>query len=85
MFKLGIVKNSIAFQRKISLHSQTVIDHRLAVIHQLFSSTSVGLSKCPIDKMIASQGYLTVFRVPWLPHVQVENSFTEIFLQMNKF
>ena len=45
---------------KISLHYQTVIDHRLTVFQQLFSWTCVGLSKCPIDKMIGLQGHLTV-------------------------
>ena len=45
---------------KISLHYQTVIDNRLTVIHQLFSLTSVGPSKCLIEKMIDSQDHITV-------------------------
>ena len=70
---------------KVSLHYQTVIDQRLRVIHQPFSWTSVGPSKCPIDKIIASQGYLTVLGVTWLPCVPAENSFTEMLLHMNNF
>ena len=38
--------------RKINLHYETVIDQKLTVVHQFFSWTSIGLSKCPIDKMI---------------------------------
>ena len=49
---------------KINLHYQTVIYHRLTVFRQLFSWTSVGLSKCPINKMIGSQVYLNVWAVP---------------------
>ena len=45
---------------KISLHYETVIYHRLTVFHQLFSQTSVGPSKCPINKMIGSQDHLIV-------------------------
>ena len=59
-------------------------DQRLARFHHLFSWTSVGLSKCPIDKMIASQGHLTVWRAPWVPSVLAKNSITEFFAQMNK-
>ena len=62
---------------KINLHSQTS--------HQLFSWTRVGLSKCPIDKIIGSQGHLTVSRVPWVPSVLAKNSITEVFFQINKF
>ena len=61
----------------INLHSQTS--------HQLFSWTRVGLSKCPIDKIIGSQGHLTVSRVPWVPSVLAKNSITEVFFQINKF
>ena len=70
---------------KISLHYRTVIDQRLTVFHQLFSWTSVGPSKCPIDKMIGSQGHLTIWRVPWVLCVQDKNSITENFFQMNNF
>ena len=47
----------------ISLHYQMVIDQRLTVFQQLFSWTSVGLSKCSIDKMIDSQDRLIVLIV----------------------
>ena len=70
---------------QISLRYQTVIDQRLTVFHQLFSWTSVEPWKCPIDKMIGSQGCLTVSGVPWLPRVKAENSFTETFWHTNKF
>ena len=62
-----------------------MIDQRLTLIHQLLRWTSVGSSKCPIDKIIGSQGYLTAWVVPLLTCVQTENSFTEMLLPMNKF
>ena len=37
-----------------------LLDQRLATIYQLFSWTSVRFSKCPLDKIIVSQGHLTV-------------------------
>ena len=69
---------------KISLRYQTVIDQSLTVFHQLFSWTSVRPSKCLIDEMIGSQGSLAIWGVLWVPCVQAENSFTELFLQMIK-
>ena len=60
IFKLGIQKNFHCPLSKISLHYQTVIDQRLGILHQMFSWTSVGSLKCPIDKTSASQGHLTV-------------------------
>ena len=57
----------------------------LDVFHQLFSWISVGPSKYSIDKMIGSQGHLTVWRVPWIQSVLTKNSITELFLQINKF
>ena len=79
MFKLGIVKKVPCPLSKINLHYQTVIDQRLTVTHQLFIWTSAGPSKCSIYKMCGSQGHLTVWRVPSVPSVLDENSFTEIF------
>ena len=79
MFKLGIVKKVPCPLSKINLHYQTVIDQRLTVIHQLFIWTSAGPSKCSIYKMCGSQGHLTVWRVPSVPSVLDENSFTELF------
>ena len=71
-------KSHCAFST-ISLHYQMVIDQKLTVFHQLFSWTSVGLSKCSIDKMIDSQDHLIVLIVAWLPCALDENSFTETF------
>ena len=51
-FKMRHCKYFQCALSKISLHYQNVIDQRLTVFHQLFSWTSVGPSKCPIDKMI---------------------------------
>ena len=62
-----------------NLHYQAVIDQRLTVFHQLFSWTSVGLSECPIDKVVGSQSYLIDWTIPWVPSVLAENSFTSIF------
>ena len=70
---------------KISLHYQSMIDQRLTLFHQLFSWTSVGPPKFPIDKIVSLQGHLTVWRVLWVPSVLAKNSITELFLQMNKF
>ena len=71
-------------QSKISLHYKIVIKQRLTVFHQLFSWISVGLSKCSIDKMIGSQGHLTVSRVPRVACVPAKDSFTKIFSEINK-
>ena len=69
---------------RISLHYQTVIDQKLTTFHQLFSWTLVGLSKCPIDKIIGSQGHLNVSPFPWVPCVQAKNCMTENVFPMNK-
>ena len=69
---------------KISLHYHTVIDQRLTGFHQLFSWTSAGLSKGPIDKMIGSQGHLTVGAISSAPCVLAKDSISEIFFEMNK-
>ena len=78
-------KNFDCVLSKISLHYQIVIDQRLTVFHQQFSWTSVGPSKCPIDKMIGSQGQWIVWGDPWLHWVQAKNSITENFFQINNF
>ena len=83
-FKMRHCKNFQCALSKISLHYQNVIDQRLTVFHQLFSWTSVGPSKCPIDKMIGSQDHLRVLAIPWMPCVLSENSFTEMFLKVIK-
>ena len=62
-FKIKYCKK---FHCKISLYYQTVTDQRLTAFHQLFTWASAGPSKCPIDKMISLQGYLTIWRVHWL-------------------
>ena len=70
---------------KTRLRYQTVIDHRLTGLHQLFSWASLGHSKCLINKMTGLQGHLTVSGVAGLPCVLAENTFTSIFLLMYKF
>ena len=69
----------------ISLCYETLINRRLRVFQQLFIWTSVRTPKCPINNRIGSHGYLRVLRVLWLPCVTPEYSFTEFFLQINKF
>ena len=64
---------------KIGLHDQTVIYHRLTVFHQLFSWTSVGLSKCPINKMTCSKGHLNVWAVPWVQHDIIQSLLQLLF------
>ena len=67
---------------KISLHYQT--DWSEAVFHQLFSWTSVGPSKCPINKMNGSQNHLRVWEITWMSCLLSENSFTKTFLKVIK-
>ena len=57
---MGIVKKFIFPRVKLACIVKLLIDPRLTVFQQLFSQTSVGSLKCPIDKMIRSQGHLTV-------------------------
>ena len=83
-FELRQWKNANCHLDKISLHYHTVIDHRLTVVHQLFSWTSVGLPKCPINKIIGSQSHLRVWAIPWIPCVLSENSFSKSFLKVIK-
>ena len=56
IFKLGVAKDLIVVLACILL---LLLDQRLAAFHQLFSGTSVGPSKSPIDKIIGLQGHLT--------------------------
>ena len=49
-------KKSLCPLNKISLPYWSMIGQRLTVSHELFSWTSVAYLKCPIDKMIGSQG-----------------------------
>ena len=48
------------FLTKFSVDSQAAIDQRLVVFYQPFDWTSVGHSKGLINKLIDSQGQLTV-------------------------
>ena len=84
-FKIKYCKTFHCPLRKISLHYQTVIDQRLTAFHQLFSWTSVGLSKCLIDKMIGSQGHLNVSEVPVVQHDIIQRLFETNSSQMNQF
>ena len=70
---------------KISLHYETVIYHKLTVFHQLFSWTSVGLSKCPINKMIVWQVHLNVWAVHWVQHGHIQTLLQTNSFQMNQF
>ena len=73
--KIRHCKNFQCLLSKTSLHYQTVIDQRLTVFNQLFSLTSVGPSKCPINKMIGSQGHLRVWAYPRLQHYIIQKFF----------
>ena len=84
-WKLGIVKKFIFFHVSFASVLWLLLDERLPAFHQLFSWTLVGSSKCLINKLTGSQGYLIVWAVLRLRCVLAENSFTESFLQMNKF
>ena len=62
------------------------VDCRLAAFHQLFTQTSVVLSKCPIDEMITPQGHMTALAVSWLPGVISKLLFQrDCFFQINQF
>ena len=50
-------------------------NQRLEAFYQLFSSTSLRPSKCPIDKMICSQGHLNVSAVPRVQHDIIQRLF----------
>ena len=65
----------------ISLHYQTVIDQRLTVFHQLLSWTSVELSKCVNNKMIGSQGDVTVWGVAGVQHDIIPRLLRSSFFQ----
>ena len=77
--KLAIISIKLAYFFKL-FWSQT-----LEPFCKLFRWTSVGLSKCPINKMIGLQDHLTVWAIPWRPHVLAETFLTKVFLQVNKF
>ena len=65
---------------KINLLFQTVSgseDTSLLPTDQL--DFTVGPSKCPINKMIGSQGHLTVWRVPWVLCEQAKSSLLKFF------
>ena len=55
IFKLGIAKNFIVHYVDLVSILWLLLDKWLATFHQLFSWTSVGPSKYPIDKIIPSQ------------------------------
>ena len=78
-FEIRQQKNANCHLEKISLLYHTVVDQRLTVINQLLSWTSVVLWKCPIDKTIGSQGYLTVSAV------SSRRSFKASSFEMNRF
>ena len=63
---------------KISLHYQTVFDQRLTVTHLLFSWTSIGPSKRPIDYEInlPIENALESKARSLLPTVQLDFSWT---------
>ena len=79
---LNKIKNDF---HKISLLFHTVLESVAKAFYQLFSWSSVGPSKCPIDKMISLQGYLTVWTVFSVPRVVATNSFMDTFFEMKKF
>ena len=60
---------------KISLYYLNVTSYRLTVFRKLFNWTSVGPSKCPIDKLIGLQGHPNVWAVPWVQHDIIQSLF----------
>ena len=79
------LKKLVIISIKLACFFKLFYNQRLQAFYQLISWTSVGLSKCPIDKMISSQGHLIVWRVPWVPCEQAKSSITENFFQINNF
>ena len=66
---------------KLSLLLQTVLESEARGFLALFSWTSVGLSQCPIDKIIGWEGHLTVWKVTRVESVLTKNSINEFFLK----
>ena len=62
-----------------------MIDQRLRAFHQLFSWTLVGLSECPIDKIISSEGHLNDSEVHVLEHDIIQWLLETNSFQMNQF
>ena len=77
-FQTKHCKNLIMLSKKLACFFNLFCDQRLSSIHQLFSWTSVGPSKCKIDKMISSQGALTFRIVPCVQRGIIEKSSFKI-------
>ena len=60
-------------------------NQRLEAFSQLFSWTSVGYSKCPINKMIGLQGHLSVWAFPRVQYYIIESPFKASSVKMNEF
>ena len=56
---------------KISLLFQTVLESEAKNLLPTVQLDFSWLSKCPIDKMVGSQGYQTVWEVPRIPCVRI--------------
>ena len=62
-----------------------LVDHKLLSFCQSFILTSVGPSKCPIDKVIGSQGHLTVGAVLWVQYEISNRLFQSYFFKITEF
>ena len=74
-FQTKHCKKLIMLLKKLACFFNLFCDQRISSIHQLLSWTSVGPSKCKIDKMISSQGPLTFRIVPCVQRDIIKNSF----------
>ena len=83
-FKIRHCKNVHCSLSKISLHYHTVIGQTLTVFHQLFSWTSVGHSKCPIDKRSVHKAILQSEEYPENNMASSRSSFKTNSFEMNE-
>ena len=60
---------------KLACFFKRFSNQRLETFCQVFSWTSVGPSKCPINKMIGLQDHLRVWAYPWVQHYIIQRPF----------
>ena len=78
-FQTSHLKKLEMISIKLTCFFKLFQDQRIQAFYQLINWISVGPSKCPINKMIGSQGHLTVWRVPWVLCEQAKSSLLKFF------
>ena len=70
---------------KLSCFFKLFENQRLEAFFQLFSWTSVGYSKYPINKMIGLKGHMSVWAFPRVQYYIIESPFKANSVKMNEF